>query len=81
MFSPDIRAFPGLPDSSGVGICAIGGTALGFHRILCGIRTQGASMRLWSVVSLCGPSLAALVGGIYLLVGFASASVYSKYPT
>lgn len=60
-----------------VGATGVAGAAFGLPKVWSGIKVE-PPMRPWGLVSLCGASLAGLIGVLYVFVGFSSLSVYLR---
>ena len=62
-----------------VGGCAAAAAIYGVIRVLRGIKARAISVQLWGVLSVGCAGFAALVGGVYILLGFVSLQAYLRY--
>jgi hypothetical protein len=61
-----------------IGMLALGGAIFGTALVLIGVRAEDSPIRLFGALSVCVAIMAGLVGGIYLFIGYASATVFLR---
>jgi hypothetical protein len=61
-----------------IGLLALGGAIFGTALVLIGILAEDSPIRLFGVLSVCVAVMAGLVGGVYLFLGYASATVFMR---